>query len=113
MAVEKKGHTLTASDGTKIAVSLSDSYAKISDTVGIKLTGAKDTVNASETASQLQQGGKAVHLSVTTKKGSDRFKHRILCEMSKVSGAIGGLVGKSINGETILKASLPRRRHRR
>ena len=113
MAVEKKGHILTTSSGTKIAVKLADNYGNIKDIVGIKLAAAKDTVDASETGNQLQVGGKAVHLTVTTKKGTDRFKHRILCEMSKVAGAINGLVNKSINGETIINASIPRRRHRR
>ncbi len=113
MAVDKTGHTLTTSTGTKIAVVLPNYYANIKDTVGVKLTAAKDTVDASETVSQLLVGGKAVHLNVLTKKGSNIFKHKILCEMSKVAGAINGLVNKSINGETIIRASIPRRRYRR
>jgi hypothetical protein len=113
MAADRKGHILTTSDGTKIAVTLANNYANIADIVGVKLAKDKDKVTGSETVSQLRVGGKAVELTVTTKKGNDKFKHKILCEMSKVAGAIGGVVNKSINGETIIKASIPRRRHRR
>jgi hypothetical protein len=106
---EKKLHILTTSTGTKIGVTLADEYSNIKDIVGIKAAGAKDVPDDSNDVNDLRKYGKAIQLTVSYKDGGT---NRILCEISKVSGAIKGLVSKSINGKTITSARVPRRRRR-
>jgi hypothetical protein len=105
----KKQHIMTTSTGTKIAVTLADEYSSIKDIVGIKEASAKEVANASSNVNDLRKYGQAVELTVRYKGGGS---NQILCEISKVSGAINGLVSKSINGKTITSARIPRRRRR-
>jgi hypothetical protein len=107
---EKKQHIMTTSTGTKIAVTLADEYSSIKDIVGIKAAGNKDVPDASSNVNDLRKYGEAIELTVRYKGGGS---NRILCEISKVSGAINGLVSKSINGKTITSARIPRHRSRR
>jgi hypothetical protein len=106
---EKKQHLMTTSTGTKIAVTLADEYSNIKDIVGIKAAGNKDVPDASSDVNDLRKYGQAIQLTVRYKEGGS---NKILCEISKVSGAIKGLVSKSINGKTIASARIPRRRRR-
>jgi hypothetical protein len=105
----KKQHIMTTSTGTKIAVTLADEYSSIKDIVGIKAAGSKDVPDASSEVRDLRKYGQAVELTVRYEGGGT---NEILCEISKVSGAIKGLVSKSINGKTIASARIPRRRRR-
>jgi hypothetical protein len=107
---EKKQHIMTTSAGTKIAVTLADEYSKIKDIVGIKAAGAKDVPDASSNVNDLRKYGEAIQLTVRYKGGGS---NKILCEISKVSGAISGLVSKSIGDKVISSARIPRTRSRR
>jgi hypothetical protein len=108
MAV-KKLHILTTGSGTKIGVTLADEYSTIKDIVGIKAAGNKDVPDDSNDVNDLRKYGKAIQLTLSYKGGGT---NRILCEVSKVSGAIKGLIGKSINGKEITSARVPRSRRR-
>ena len=129
MATSRAPHIVKVGS-IKFGVSLPAIYGSIGDTVGVTPARSTDSTGASTTAKSdfpatvkiLRAGGGAVTLNVRTESGKS---HRVLCSITKVSGAITGLIDLTIpetgnlvgdpllgNSKKIVHVSVPRRRFR-
>jgi hypothetical protein len=87
-----------------------DDYASINAIVGIKKATATEQVDDSTEVNSLRRSGKLIKLSCRL---ANKKVNTILCTTEKVSGAVAGLIGKSLDGSTISSVSIPRKRNRR
>lgn len=86
-----------------------DDYASINAVVGVKKATSTDKVDDSAEISSLRRSGKVIKLNCRLKSGKI---NSVICAIDKVSGAIAGLIGKTLDGSTITNVSIPRKRNR-
>jgi hypothetical protein len=101
-------HVLTINN-VKHGIKQPDDYASINAIVGVKKATSADKIDDSTEVSSLRRSGKAVKLNCRLKSGK---VNSVICAIDKVSGAIAGLLGKSLDGSTITSVSIPRKRSR-
>lgn len=112
MAIRKDlvPHILTI-NGVQYGVDQAESdYTTIGDIVGIKKAPENSTVAMGMSPSELQNAGLVVRINCRLK---NKKNNSLLCATDKLASALSGLKGKAMNGSTIAKASVPRKRSRR
>lgn len=87
-----------------------DDYTNISAQTGIKIATANQVVDDSTEVQSLRASGKLIKLRCRL---ANKKTNTVLCTTEKVSGAIAGLVGKSLDGSTITSVTIPQKRNRR
>lgn len=98
------------SEGGKVGIILPDVYGAIADIVGVKKVTDADKLSVTAEVDDLKQSGVAMHLSCRVQDGTEIKYKKVLCSMKLASSAVGQLVGKTIDGGIIKKASVKRER---